>query len=121
MAAPELWHQSCLFRVKRMKCVTLVHAVQAGPLPSLVTVPKLADPKDRGQVIEAEAVSDDYNRVITSENTMTTEEEAVCHQLVQALDLRWKWLFRPKELPEHDTVSSPCVYDAICYCVSDLG
>ena len=40
--------------------------------------------------------------------TIDTEDSdavlQVCHQLVQALDLRWKWLFRPNALPEHDTV-----------------
>lgn len=89
-------------------------ALQA-PCTSLVTVPLLADPKDRGKAIEEEAVSDEYNRVITSENTMTSEEEAVCQQLVQALDLRWKWLFRPKDLPEHDTVRSlSCLLSRLC-------
>ena len=78
--------------------------VQSGALNGLITVPQLADPKDRGRAIEEEAVGCEYNKVITSENTMTTEEEAVCHQLVQALDLRWKWLFRPRVLPEHDKV-----------------
>jgi hypothetical protein len=73
-------------------------------MQGLTTVPKSADPKDVGRVIEEEAVGCDYNRVITSENKMTTEEEAVCHQLARALELRWKWLFRPAVLPEHDNV-----------------
>jgi hypothetical protein len=87
--------------------------MQLSQLHGLVTIPQLTDPRQRGKVIEAEAVSDDYNKVITSENTMTAEEEAVCHQLVQALDLRWKWLFRPVDLPENDTVRG-CVDFALC-------
>lgn len=56
-------------------------------------------------MLEAEAANEEsFHRVIATENTMTEEEESVCHQLVQALDMRWKWWFRPHRLPEHDMV-----------------
>eukprot|EP00892_Ulva_mutabilis_P012568 jgi/Ulvmu1/9684/UM055_0022.1 len=75
----------------------------AAQLPSGLQTVKSSNVRRRGAQIEAEALGEDYHRVITAESTMTDEEEAVCHQLVQALDLRWKWLFRPTKLPEHDT------------------
>ena len=76
--------------------------LQASTNPGLVTVGGGA--RSRGAMIEAEAVSESFHRVIASESTMTEEEESVCHQLVQALDMRWKWWFRPHRLPEHDNV-----------------
>lgn len=79
-------------------------ALQNVPAPSGLQTVKSSNVRSRGAQIEAEALGEDYHRVITAESTMTDEEEAVCHQLVQALDLRWKWLFRPAKLPEHDTV-----------------
>ena len=54
--------------------------MQSGQLHGLVTIPQLANPRDRGEAIEAEAVSDEYDRVVTSaQATMTQEEEAVRH------------------------------------------
>lgn len=80
--------------------------MQNVPAPNGLQTVKSSNVKGRGAQIEAEALGDDFHRVITAESTMTDEEEAVCHQLVQALDLRWKWLFRPAKLPEHDVVRS---------------
>jgi hypothetical protein len=79
-------------------------AVQAGGAGSLSTAQEEPDLRDRGRAIEEVALSGDFPRVVTPENTMTAEEESVCHQLVQALDFRWKWLFRPAVQPHHDQV-----------------
>jgi hypothetical protein len=105
------WQQSAPAKISRRcnaePCSPQSCNLQSNVLHGLITVPNSSDPKDRGRAIEEEAIGCEYNRVITSENKMTTEEEAVCHQLVRALDLRWKWLFRPKLLPEHDKVHHP--------------
>lgn len=37
----------------------------------------------------------DYSRVITPETAMTDEYEDVCAMLVECLELRKHWLFRP--------------------------
>lgn len=93
-------------------------SVQSAPAPSGLQTVKSSNVKGRGAQIEAEALGEDYHRVITAESTMTDEEEAVCHQLVQALDLRWKWLFRPAKLPEHDTVRcSKAARPQLCLCL----
>ena len=84
--------------------------MKGGQLSGLVTIPALSNPRDRGEAIEAEAVSDEYASV-SSQTVMTQEEEAVCHQLVQALDLRWKWLFRPAALPELDQARASLLVD----------
>ena len=47
---------------------------------------------------------DDYCRVITPENLLTEESEEVCAMLVECLELRRKWLFKPQFTPEQRRV-----------------
>jgi hypothetical protein len=77
--------------------------VQPSANPGLTTV-RHTGARSQGAMIEAEAVSDSFHKMIASESTMTEEEVSVCYQIVQALDVRWKWWFRPNRLPEHDHV-----------------
>jgi hypothetical protein len=59
------------------------------------------------QAIEQAAVLyDDYCRVITPENLLTDESEEVCTMLMECLELRRKWLFRPQVRPEQRKVSA---------------
>lgn len=71
-------------------------------------VQEAPDLRDRGKALEQAATSGDFPRVVTPENPMTAEEESVCHQIVQALDLRWKWLFRSAVQPHHDQARTVC-------------
>lgn len=41
------------------------------------------------------STNDEYSRVITPETAMTDEVEDVCAMLVECLELRKHWLFRP--------------------------
>eukprot|EP00878_Enallax_costatus_P016118 GHUV01016904.1.p1 GENE.GHUV01016904.1~~GHUV01016904.1.p1 ORF type:complete len:746 (+),score=242.14 GHUV01016904.1:255-2492(+) len=73
------------------------------PLPQhKLLMPNTADKlADTGKAIEqAATMFDDYCRVITPENLLTEESEEVCAMLVECLELRRKWLFKPQFTPE---------------------
>lgn len=77
-----------------------VPAHAGSPIPGhKVTIPSSADKLvDTGKAIEQAAVLyDDYCRVITPENLLTEETEEVCAMLVECLELRRKWLFKPAD------------------------
>eukprot|EP00879_Flechtneria_rotunda_P026859 GHRR01028695.1.p1 GENE.GHRR01028695.1~~GHRR01028695.1.p1 ORF type:complete len:496 (+),score=186.07 GHRR01028695.1:256-1743(+) len=81
----------------------LVSQMPGSPLAQhKLIMPSSADKlADTGKAIEqAATMYDDYCRVITPENLLTEESEEVCAMLVECLELRRKWLFKPQLTPE---------------------
>lgn len=71
---------------------TTLHVQRRGNSTGPPEAEKLAE---TGKAIELAAQHDDYSRVVTPEMALKEEEEEVCANLLECMEMRKKWLFQP--------------------------